>query len=472
MRNSLVLFCLLATSSLFAQEKWPLEKCIEQALQNNLQIKQSRINADIAHISVKESKMGILPNLNAQAIHGYNWGQTIDPFTNQFASNRVRNNSFGVSSSVNLFSGFQRWNTIKQAKFDYLASIEDAKASENQILLSVANGYLQILLADEFQRIAQNQLEQSQKQLKRVTNLVEVGQLAKSSLLDMKTQVANDESNLIARENDLNLAYLQLFQFLQLEEGESFEVEEPNLDVFKYKLIKETPNQLYEIALAEMPEIAAADFRLKSAEAQLALARSAYSPRLTLSGSIGTGYSGANKIPEGDPVIGIDTVGYTAVSNDAVLVPSFSYNDFVTKDFQAQLEDNRNQTISFSLTIPIFNGNSARYGVKRSKLNNMRSQLQYEQSKNQLRQDIERAYMDALSSLKAYEAGKSALTAAKELFDYAQVRFDEGVINNVEYSDARTKHINAQADLARSKYNFIFKVKVLEYYKGENLTLD
>ena len=470
MKYSLILLLAVFSSGLVAQEKWSLEKCVEQALNNNLQIKQSRISSDIAKTRYHEAKLDLLPTVNAQAIHGYNWGQTIDPFTNQFATNRVRNNSFGVSSSITLFGGFQKWNTIKSNKFEFLASQADVRSTQNQVALSVANAYLQVLLAEEFTGIAVQQLEQSQAQFNRIEKLVEVGQLPISSLLDVKAQKANDELNLVNQKNQRDLAYLQLYQLLQIEEGKSFVVKEPDLDALSFSLMQQSPNEVYETALDEMPQIEAAEYRHMGAEAGVDASLGAFAPRITMNGSYGTGYSGANRIPAGTADTSLVPFGFTE-TGDQVFVPDVSFSRFETKDFGDQLDDNLNQSLSFSLVIPIFNGNKTRYGYKRARMNNAQSHYQLIEAKNQLKQDIQTAYQDALSALKSFEASKEAVEASEQAFQNAQTRYDQNLINAVDYNDARIQFVQARSDLARAKYNYVFKVKVLDFYKGEDLTL-
>lgn len=469
-----LLFTILSSCIVFAiaaQEKLSLRECVDLALENNINVKQSELNTRITEINKNEAKLDLLPNLNASGTHGYNWGQRIDPFTNQFATQRVQTNSFGVSSSVDLFNGFQKQNAIKQAEFTYLASAEDLKKSQNDLSLSVANGYLQVLLTDKLVKIAEQQVKATQIQVDRITSLVEVGQLAQNALFDIKSQLANDELNAVSRKNDYRFAKLQLKQLMNLPADENIEIEEVNTDAIEKSLGKlEKSSTLFDVAVDNLPEIKAAEYRLKGAEKGLQIARGAFAPRLSLNASYGTGYSGANRQPVGDPTFaGNDTVGFTSVDMEAVLIPNFVFNEFRTKSFSDQLQDNVNQAVSISLVIPLFNGNKTRNGAKRAALNNAISDLSLQNAKNVLRQDIERAHNDAVAALKSFEASKNAFQASEISFKNAEVRLAQSISNNSEFEDAKTRFVTAQNELIRAKYTFIFRLKVLEFYRGETL---
>lgn len=463
--------CTFLVLGLAAQKQMSLRECVDVALENNISVKQTELNTRISEISKNEAKLDILPTLNASASHGYNWGQTIDPFTNQFATNRVRSNSLGLSSNIVLFGGLQKMNTIQQGKYSFLASVEDLKKVKNDISLSVANAYLQVLLTKKLLNISTQQVKATQLQLDRITQLVEVGQLAQNSLLDIKSQLANDELNMVSRQNDLQFAKLQLKQFLNLPADEQIavqEVETGEIDASLEKLQKSPA--LFETAVENLPEIKSAEYRLKSAEKGLAIARGAYLPRLTANASFGTGYSGANRQGVGSPTFfGNDTIGFTGTSLEPVLVPRFGFDEFQTKSFGDQLEDNINKTLSLSLIIPLFNGNKTRNGASRAKINTAINRLSVDNAKNVLRQDIERSYNDAVASLKSYEASKNAFEASQLSFKNAETRFAQNLINASEFEDSKTRFVSAQNELARAKYTYLFRLKVLQFYNGQDL---
>ena len=471
-KHLLVFVVLLFQSQMFfGQEKWSLQKCISYAKENSIEAKQAYINVEQSKLANTQSKLNMLPSLNFQGSHGYNWGQAIDPFTNQFATKQVRTNSLGISSSITLFNGFQNVNSAKSAKYSYLASVEDSKRSINNLSLNVANTYLQVLFGKEFVTIAKNQVEMSQIQRDRIAKQVEVGQLAKSNLLDAESQLARDESALVSRENDLSLALLNLKQLMQLDASENVDIVELDLNTVKVNMLQDKASTIYEIASETMPEIKSAEYRLESAKMSRNVANGSRSPRLTLTGSYGTGYSGNNRQPIGDPTIVPQEFGYTA-SGETVFVPNVEYNEgFQTKSFENQVKDNLNQSLTLSLTIPLFNGYSSTTNYKREKLNYELSQLSLKQEKNTLRQTIQTSYNDALAAYRQYLASEKALNAQQESFTYTQLRYEQNISNQVEFSNAKLLLANSAAELSRSKYDFIFKVKVLEFYKGNELSL-
>lgn len=467
-----VTFC-FALLSAEAQDKWSLEECIKYAMDNNIAIKQSQLQTEIASYSKQQAKLNLLPSLNGSGTHGYNWGQTIDPFTNQFATKRVRTNSIGVSSQVTIFSGFQRVNQIKQSNYEYLASLSDAEKQKNDVALSIANAYVTVLFAKDLLQIAQNQLEISKLQKNRIKQLVDVGQLPKSNALDAESQLALDEASLVQRQNDLDLAYLSLYQILQLDPSNAIQIQEPPMIEVSSSFLNLSPFNIYQTAKENFPQIKATEYRVKSAEANLSIARGATVPRITASGSVGSGYSGNNRVIRDDanPSLSVERIGFTETGSNVFTERlNFADSDFNTKRFEDQLNDNLNQSLSFSLVIPIFNGYSSRTAVKQSKINTQISQYQLQQTKNNLRQEIERAYADARAALKSYEAAKKAKEAAEESFKYADIRYSQNLINQVEFSDAKIRMANAELELSRSKYDFVFKVKVLDFYKGENIS--
>lgn len=463
-------FLLISGSSLAQSTPWTLEKCINHALTNNLQIRQSELNTEAAKTTAAQGKLDLLPTLNAGASHGYNWGQTIDPFTNQFATDRVQNNSFSLSSSVTLFAGFQKQNTLKQRQYDYMAARFDNEKMQNDISMQIATNYLQVIYNQELFKIADNQFELTKLQVERVRKMVDVGQSPKSNLLDLQAQLANEELNRVNTENQLSISLLSLMQLLQINDP-NFSVETPSLEANNLDQVGADPMSVYNVAVTQRPEIKSSEYRMMSANKAKAAAIGTQSPRLTVSGSYGTGYSGNNKVGAGDTIIGTRYVGTTETTFENVFAPSFGFEKYEVKPFRDQLDANLNQSLSFQLTIPLFNGWNTRTNVKRAKINFLNAEMQLEQSKQQLQQDIQRAHNDAVAALKQFQASKRAVSALEESFKYAQARYEGQLINTIDYTDAKNKLTKAQSDLLRGKFDFIFKSKVLDFYQGKPLAL-
>ncbi len=465
-----VAFALLAMDST-GQKQWSLEECINYAIDKNLSVKRSALNLELSAENLKQSKYNILPSVNANASNTYNFGQTIDPFTNRFATETVRSNSFGISASLNVFNGFQTMNSIRSNRAGFEASVADLEKMKNDISLNVANSYLQILFNIELLRNAENQLSVTLVQLDRITKLVNAGSQPQGAQFDIEAQLAQEDLNKVNAENQLNLSILNLKQLLQLNASEEFAVVEPKLGDIEEQQVATTPGAIYENSLQIMPEIKGSELRLVQAEQELKRARGGYSPRLTVTGSFGTGYSGASQEVIGSeaPQL-VPTGGFVQNTGDIIVAP-VSSPIVQDKAFGDQLDDNINRSVGMNLSIPIFNGLSSRTNVSRSKIQLDQAENTLLETKQQLRQQIESAYLDAAAALKRYESAKASVKALNESFKYTQQRFDVGLLNSFDFSNEKNRLIQAESSLLQAKYEFIFKTKVLEFYQGKALSL-
>ncbi|NOX48338.1 MAG: TolC family protein [Chlorobi bacterium] len=467
----LLSFVFLTTMTANSQETkiWTLEECINYALENNLNVKKQVLSIDLQNELLKQSQLEILPNLNGFVSHGYNWGQRIDPFTNRFATDRVRSNNLFLSADLNLFSGLQQLNKIKKNKLQLMASQYDSDAYKDEISINVATAYLQMLFFMESVGIAENQLGITVLQVNRTKKLVEAGTLAKGDLLTIEAQQASEELTLINAENNLELARLTLSQLLELATPEGFEIEEPELGLIESPETFLTPEKIYTTALDLRPEIKSASVKVESSERDLDIARGTLYPRLSLSGSWGSGYSGANKIGK-DPFTQSIPFGYTA-SNETVYFDQTGYQSFSAKPFSEQLNDNMNESIGLNLNIPIFNGWKSRSSIAQAKIGIANANLDLELKKNNLYKTIQQAYNDASSALNKHKASKKKVEATSESFKYSEQKFNVGLINSVDYNNAKKENNNALAELVQSKYDFVFRMIVIDFYLGKPLTL-
>ena len=473
----ILLFTFALTSGQAQDEKWSLRQCIDYALENNIQIQQSALNYELAEIDKTQNVAGAFPSINASGSHGYNWGQTIDPFTNQFATDRIRSNNFNARTSLTIFNGFQRLNSIKQANIDMDARNADLQKMKNDISLNVANAYLNILFNMEFLAVAEYNLENTSAQLERTRKLVNAGSLPEGDLLQLEAQQATDSASLITSQNNLRLSYLNLAQLLQLEPEESrnFEIERPDENLAEETEVTADLETVLSKAVNTLPEVKGAQANLVSAETGLSISQGQMSPNLSVSYSIGSGYSGANNVPIGDPVnLGQVPIGVVQGTGSTVLSidEQTTYEEFDTKPFNDQISDNFNQSLFFSLSIPIFNGLSTHSNIQRSQINVQNAKLQLELTKNQLKQNVQSDYFDMLAAMENYRAAQQSVNAQQKAFDYASVRYEAGVINTVEYTNARILLDNARADLIRNKFDFIFKAKVIDFYTGKPIVLN
>ena len=436
---------LLSPLALFSQQKeWTLEECIAHALQNNISIKQQEIMTNIQVAALEQSKLKLLPTLNGSASHNYAFGRALDETTYEFTENEtVQSNNFYAGSNLTLFGGLVNYNTIRKNKVEVLASEQELAQFRDNISLNIALAYLQILLNQELVTATQSQVELTYQQIDRTRKMVEAGSLARGNLLEIEAQAAREELQLVNMRNQLTLSLLNLAQMLELQNTDDFAVAVPAITV-RDEAVDGNPAAIYAIAEKTRPEILSAEYKLKSAEYDLAIARGNMSPRLTLGASMSTGYS------------------------DMRLRPV----TFEKYPFGEQLSDNLNYGLGFSLNIPIFNGWQVNTGIKNSRLGIENSRYALENTRKQLYKNIQQAYTDASGALKKYNASEKAVASMEEAFRYAEQKLGVGMVTAVEYNQSKTQLLNAQSEMAQAKYEYVFKTKVLDFYKGIPLTLD
>ncbi len=439
---------LIVSGSIIAQKTWTLEDCINYALDNNIRIKQTYLNVETGAINELESKLDFLPSVNSSLSHSYGWGRSVDMATYNYVNQETQQSYFNISSDLTLFNGLQKLNTLKQRRLDYLVSKYNSDKIKNDVSLAVAGAYLQILFSRELVNNAQQQFEITNLQIDRTNKLVAAGTLAKGSLLEIQAQGANEEVNLVQAKNQLNLAYLDLLQLLEIEAGTDFEIDIPNLGFTQQPEI--LPIQyIYTAALGAMPEIKSAELSFESYGKALAIAKGSRSPSLALSLGLGTNYSDQIR-----------------VSNNP-LDPGFKE----TKPFSNQLSDNQNTTLSFRLNIPIFNSWQINSYVGRSKVNYLNADYNLQLSRNTLRKNVETSYADALAAYSSYSAREKSLSSLEESFNYTQQKFNVGMVNAIDFNVAKNQLNKAKSDLLSAKYDFIFKYKILDFYLGKTLSL-
>ncbi|MBS4013123.1 MAG: TolC family protein [Bacteroidetes bacterium] len=463
----LIVFVIACNVSFGQKKQWSINECIEYAWENNLRLKQQQLRVYIAKQSLLQSRGNLFPTLNANASHLYNYGRTVDPLTNEFATERIQSNNFSISSGLTVFSGLQIYNTIKQSKLELEAEEYDVSKMRNDITLSIALAYLQIIYSLEVLETTNNQVEITRQQLERTKKLVDAGTQPRGALFTIEAQLASEELQLINAQNRLNLAYLDLAQMLDIKDVENFEIKSPEVEFVPQKEYEYSPMQIYNVAIGVQPEIKSADIRVKSAEKGLAIARGARSPMLSLRGSYGTGYTENSReivdIIPGEPT----EIGVTAMG-EPVFAPTFQYNTQI-KPFSDQLNDNLNHSFGFYLTIPIFNNFQVSAAVSRSKINLDNSRISNQLVKDQLFKNIQQAHADASAALRRYSASLKNVEALKESFRYIEQRFNVGMVNYIEYNDAKNRLATAESELLQSKFEYVFRTSILDFYMGNPL---
>lgn len=450
---------------------WSLERAIAHAQDNNLQVRQGKLGLAGNDIDVDEAKAAFLPNLNGSASHGYNWGQTIDPFTNQFATSRIRSNSLGLGSGITLFAGMANHLRLDQAEERRVAADFDLQRTQNDVALQVASAFLSVMFAEDALDIAALNVRNTEAQVTRIRAFVDAGAAPEADLLDLQAQLASDESSEVAAQGDLALAKLQLAQTMRLspEDTDNLRIDRP--DISSINSIPALPalDRVVSAALTSFPEVKAGESRIRQQRIGMDLAKTVGLPRLSASWSYGSGFSGAAQEPVGDPTLEVFTIGVTETSLEPVLSSALTYNDYRTRPFSDQISSNVNQSLFFSLSVPIFNGWSVRNGVRRSEIGVEQAELQLEQTQQALQQSVERAHRDARNATETLAAAERSEMSAKLAFDNAALRFEQGASTQVDYTQARNRYDSARLTALRAKYDLIFRVAILDFYSGRGL---
>jgi outer membrane protein len=449
------IFILLFGSVTFSQQKvWTLDECIYHAIDNNIQIKRQSLQTEFQKNALDLSKMKLLPTLNASASENISWGRSLDQTTYQYTENqRVMSNNFNLGGSTNLFNGLQNYNSIKKNEYELLAGQQDLQNIKENISLTVALNYLQILLNKELVSATGEQLQITLQQIEKTKRLVDAGSVARGNLLQIEAQAAQEELQLINLKNQLGFAYLDITQLLELPTPEGFEIATPVISVDTNAVIGETVEDIFLIASGLRPSIKSSELKLAASEYDLKIARGARSPRLTMNHSLASSYSDVRQ-----RVAGLDPATNRPI-----------YEDY---PFINQFKDNRNWALGFSLSVPILNGWLVNKNIANSRLSIESNMYALDDAKKQLYKNIQQAYADASAALKKYAASQKAVTAMEESFRYSEQRFDVGLITPVDYNASKNQLLKSQSDLLQAKYEYIFKTKVLDFYRGIPLSLN
>ncbi len=473
MRSILIFLFLLPGLSATAQEpaeQWDLNKCIDYALENNLDIQQAMLGQQSSEQGVKQSIGQFFPSLNASAYYGFNFGQRIDPFTNEFAKSSVQTGNINIGTNWTLFSGLQIINTLKKAQYDLQASQYNYEYVRYMTSLAVTTAYLQILFNLENVKVAEEQLNATKLQVERTRKLVDAGSTARGNLLDIEAQYAREELTLVDAQNALVLAYLDMKQLLRLPGDYKMEIIVPDeVDEESLKL-PQNLNTVIQTAFDNYPSIKRNEYNLLSAEKDVNIAQASFYPTLSLNGTLGSGYSQNQKDIVEYKLSGVQEIGFVQSSGDLVVKPTYTAVT-TTQPLDKQLSNNFNQSFGFSLSIPIFNKMNVRANVNRAKIGVEQARTSLDKEKQTVRQNIEKAYADALAAFKRYKSTEKSLDALREAYDYANKRYEVGMLNAVDFNLAKNSYTRAQSDLIKAKYEYVFRMKILDFYQGIPLKL-
>lgn len=439
MKTKLILVVAFFVSiATFSQKQWTLKECVDEALRKNITIQQNKLSLELAKKDVDIAKGNFLPNLNASTGGNFNFGTSFDPRTNDRINTSLFGGSMNVSSGVTVFNGFRNTNTYKQAQLGVETSLLDLQFIENDVSLRVVNTYLNVLFAKENLEAAKVQYEISKKQIEAAELRFKNGVIPKGDLLNVESTAATNQQTVVTQENALDIALLNLAQLLQVP-VEGFDIASVDVGTPSSNLFYKTSSTVYDKSLDRMPEIARAKLAIENADLNIELSKGLFLPTLSASAGLSTNY-GFNL----NPPAGFSNTG-----------------------FGTQLSDNFGYGFGFNLNIPIFNRFQTKNRVARSMINKDISEFRLLDEKLRLKQTIEQAFLDVKTALKTYEASKVSLEAQEEAFKNAQESYNFGTMTQFDFDQVRTRLVNAQAALIRSKYDYVFKTKVLQFYSGE-----
>jgi outer membrane protein len=464
----LLTFFVFFTIGVHAQKEFTLQQCIETALQNNIRLKQTKLNLEISGIDVTLNKAAMLPNLNASFSENLNYGRNIDPITNAYISNSTQSTNMGLNSSVILFNGFQLLNNLKLAKINYSASGTDVLAQQNDLALQVAAAYLQVMYSEDNLTNAKSQLDLSNNQRNRTEVLIKAGKLAENTLLDIQAQLSTDQYNVLVAENALISAKLVLIQLIELPATTNYSIQRPNIELpvnEQYDV-----NIIYEQALTNRPEVKSAEFRRGAALISEKIALGGISPRLTLSAGLNSLYSNKYLAYSGRNLVGVYPIGITKSTFDTVYAPVYE-NIFSPVNFGDQINQNFGKYVSLSLTVPIFNNLRVYGNVKKSRLNILNQDLNLAQTKNSLLKNIQQAITDVEAAKSKYKAAESSLSAQNASYNNTEIRYNQGLSSYLDYVTAKNNKARAEINLQQARYDLILKSKIIDFYRGNNITL-
>lgn len=476
-----LILCLLTFTSSFAQpnipkngEKWTLQKCVEYALSNNISVKQADLQIRFASLDLQQSKWQQYPFANFSGNIGYSAGRNQDPTTFSLITTGYVFSNYSLQSSIDLFNWFSKKNNVIAKDLNLQATQAGVEKAKDDVALNVAVGYLQILLANEQANLVRIQVQQTKAQLESTRKQVDAGKLPELSAANLESVLATDSANLISAETSVMQLTLQLKALLNLDAAIAFEVETPPVNMIPVESLADLqPDAVFQLAVTNRPQQKVDELNLKAALKNAEVSKGSMYPTFSLFGSLGAAYNNKSKQiisstqinpPIGKVnVSGTDYTVFPSTPYDLPLYGKFSYFD--------QLNQNFRQSIGLNMSVPILNGGNLRGSWQRAKLTVRQVELQKEQNSTTLKQDIYKAYYDATAAIEKFNANKKAVETSQRSYDFAQKRYELGLLSSYDLITTQTTLLQAKTNLLYAQYDYVFKIKLLEFYKGMGLKL-
>ena len=432
----LTLAALLAFNGLHSQKKWTLEECIRHAQENNLQIKQQQTAVQQAGNNLQAAKLEYIPSVNASMGHNMSWGRSVNLNDLEIIENKMsQSTTLNLSASVPLFEGLQKHNTVKSNAKQLQIAQTNVEKLKDEISISVAQAFLQVLLSKEIEKCAIESYRSVEGQTARCRELVDAGSQAYSSLLEIQAQLANEKVQVVTAGNNVRSNLLTLAQLLDLENFMDFDIAVPNVEDLALSFKEEDIRAILSTA-SGLPVMRGAELALEQSRLQYKIQKGAALPTISFSAGYGTYYSNNQ-----------------------------------SSAFFSQFDNNRNPSMGFSLNIPIFNNWRSNTSIRNARLNMKNSELELERTRQNLLKEIQGAYNESMACYERFKASQQNMAAAKESFKYTEEKFNAGMVGGTDYTVAKANLFKAESECLQSKYQYIFQLKVLDYYKNIPITL-
>jgi len=453
-------------------DKWDLQRCVQYAFTNNISVRQADLQSRFSELTYKQNRAAQYPNLNLSSSAGYNFGRSENPTTGVLVDNNFLNAGVQMQSQVNLFNFFSQRRTIESSEYSWQADKEQVKKAQDDVAINVAVAYLQILLGREQTNITAVQIQQTTAQLEITRKRVDAGTLPELNAAELEAQLARDSAAYVTAGATVQQYILQMKALLNLDAGQPFDIVTPVIRGIPIEPLAELqPELVFASAMANLPQQKVNQLRLLAAQKNVAANKATLYPTISAFGSLSSNYVNT-KLPIGSQVIA-PTNAYVNVAglDYFVQAPSFVQTGERSTPLGKQLSNNFSQNIGIGLRIPIFNGRAARTNWDRSKLQVKQWELTNEQDTMTLKQDIYRAYNDATAALNKFSANKKAVETSQRAYDYAQKRYEVALLSTLELLTSQNNLLRARIDLLYTEYDYIFKMKLLEFYKGQGIKL-
>ena len=429
-------FFIAICSSINAQEIWTLQRCLEYAKENNLQIKQQEIQIQQSQNNLLQSKLDFLPTISGSMGHNMNWGRSVNLQDLEIITNKLsQSTSLNFSGSLTIFDGLANVNTLKSSKVQLEISQGQIEKLKNEITISITRAYLQVLLSKEIEKTAQQNFLSIQEQVERTRKTVNAGSQPYTALLDMEAQLAQERLQLVNATNSVESNLLTLIQLLDLEYTMAFMTDAPDLDYLTSEFGEKSVNSIYAKAL-DLPQIKIAELELSKSKLQYKIQKGGALPQIRVSAGYGTFYS-----------------------------------DGQSQAFFSQFNDNKNPSLGFNLSIPIFNGWRYNTNTRNARLNVKSTEIELKRTQNNLYKEVQQAYIDAKASYQKMIASEQNMKASQESFSITEKRFNLGMLNGTDYTVAKANLFKAQAEYYQNKFQYILLLKILDFYNGIAITL-